>query len=449
MKKHLLFKTFNLQTHTFWFVVTLLIVSAIFPSCEKVDWKSFNKQDKKQTSPEMVMKWNEAATIAVAQMGSGPDALPPMIESRIYAMVNLAMHDALNSIEGVYQRYAFLGSREKNASPDAAVAQAAHDVIVAQLPPQKTYADNLLAESLASVQGTGPRDKGIELGKKVALAILDKRANDGSDIAQFPLAGGIEPGEYRATFPFDGPPFNGLIALPGWGKVTPFGLTKGSQFRAVPPPALNSDEYAGNLNEIKSLGVGTGSGRSTDQSEIAIFWLENSPLGWNRIARTIFQKASLDAWACARLFALLQMAEADAYIGSFDSKYHYFFWRPQTAIRLADNDLNPNTSGVPDWMEYAFPCPPVPDYTSAHACAGGAGAEMIKRFFNFDNIPFSQTSTSLPGVTRKFKSLSEAARENALSRIYAGYHFRFAIDAGEKQGREIGKYIFEQYLKPE
>jgi len=167
----------------------------------------------------------------------------------------------------------------------------------------------------------------------------------------------------------------------------------------------------------------------------------------------------MGAWQVARLLALLQMGEADAYIGSFDAKLHYFTWRPITAIHLADTDGNPNTTADPEWDVVGFnpggepdlrywPTPPVPDYTSAHAVAGGAGAEIIKDVFGSNNMSFSVASTSYPS-TRSFTSLSQAARENSLSRIYVGYHFRQACIVGEQQGKSIGKWIFDHYLNEE
>jgi hypothetical protein len=314
------------------------------------------------------------------------------------------------------------------------------------------------------VLDAGAKAKGISLGHLSAQAILTKRANDGMASAMYPITEGTKPGEYRFTFPFNGPPFNtppfsGLYAFPGWGNVTPFGMTKGSQFRPGAPYAITSAQYAADFNEVKSLGRYNSTTRTADQTEIAKFWAESSPQAWNRIAVNIIAQKHMGAWQVARLLALLQMGEADAYIGSFDAKLHYFTWRPISAIHLADTDGNPNTTADPEWDVVGFnpggapdlrywPTPPVPDYTSAHAVAGGAGAELIKSFFGSDNIRFSIASTSYPS-TRSFTSLSQAARENSLSRIYIGYHFRQACIVGEQQGKNIGKWIFAHYLKEE
>jgi hypothetical protein len=428
-------------------------------------------------SAEMVLQWNKAAIDVVLQTQQViPDApIPPFFESRFYAMVNIAMHDALNNIVPKYKSYALLNARDKNADADAAVAQAAYEVIVASYgglnPPASVtpqavqdYITGLLQQSLNAVTDADAKAKGIALGHLSAQAILTKRANDGVASAMYPVTEGTQPGEYRFTYPFNGPPFNtppfsGLYAFPGWGDVTSFGMTKGSQFRPGPPYAITSAEYAADFNEMKSLGRYNSTTRTPEQTEIAKYWVESSPQMWNTIALKIVAQKNMGAWQVAHLLALLQMSEADAYIGSFDTKLHYFTWRPVTAIHLADTDGNPNTTADPDWdvvgwnpggapdLRY-WPTPPIPDYTSAHAVAGGAGAELIKNVFGSNNFSFSVTSTSYPS-TRSFTSLSQAARENSLSRLYIGYHFRQACIVGEQQGKNIGQWIFDHNLQEE
>ena len=426
---------------------------------------------------EMVLTWNKAAIDVVIQTQQAvPNPpIPPFIESRFYAMVNIAMHDALNSIKPKYKRYALLNANDKDADANAAVAQAAYEVIVSfygQLNPPafvtpqpvKDYISTLLQQSLTPVTDAEAKSKGIALGHSAAQAILTKRSTDGIEKVMFPVTEGTQPGEYRFTAPFNGPPFNtspfsGLYDSPGWGQVTPFGMTSGAQFRPVPPYAVTSAEYTTDFNEVKSLGRYNSTTRTADQTEIAKFWAESSPQGWNRIARNIIAKKNMNAWKVARLLALLQMSEADAYIGSTESKYFYFFWRPVSAIHLADTDGNPNTDADPEWEVVGWnpegapdfrywPTPPVPDYASAHPAAGGAGAELMKNFFRKDDISFSSASTSFPS-TRNFTTLSQAATENTLSRIYIGYHFRKSCTEGEKQGRSIGKWIYDHFLTQE
>ena len=210
------------------------------------------------------------------------------------------------------------------------------------------------------------------------------------------------------------------------------------------PYAINSADYTSDYNEVKRLECATctgANGRTQDQENIARFWVESSPYGWNKIARSIIAQKNMDAWQVARLLALLQMTEADSYIASLKAKMIHFFWRPVSAIHLGDTDGNPNTVGDANWEVLVFPTPPVADHPSAHATAGGAASELIKQFFDKDDFSFSFQSTSLPNHTRSFNSLSQAARENSLSRIYVGYHFRKACDDGEALGRSIGRYI--------
>ncbi len=469
------------------FSITILVL--VFASCQKQkNIPASNELTHSQRfdnngigngtiSSEMVLTWNMAAIYVVTQTQQAipTPPIPPFIESRYYAMVNIAMHDALNNIVPKYKRYALLDARDKDADANAAVAQAAYDVIVdfydrlnppAFVTPQpvKDYISNLLQQSLGAIASGEAKTKGIALGHAAAQAILTKRNGDGIANAMYPIAEGTQPGQYRFTFPFNGPPFNtppfsGLYDSPGWGNVTPFGMTSGLQFRPTPPYAINSAAYTADFNEVKSLGRYNSTARTADQTEIAKFWAESSPQGWNRIARNIVSKKNMGAWQVARLLALLQMSEADAYISNFDSKLHYFFWRPVSAIHLADTDGNPNTTADADWEVVGWnpagppdtrywPTPPVPDHGSAHATAGGAGAELMKNFFGTDNISFSSASSSFPS-TRNYISLSQAARENSLSRIYIGYHFRKACIDGEQQGKNIGKWIYDHYLGEE
>jgi hypothetical protein len=265
---------------------------------------------------------------------------------------------------------------------------------------------------------------------------------------------GTQPGEYRFT-----PGFNFAFA-PGWADVTPFVLRDSSQFRPGPPYRVTGKKYAADFNEVKRLGgddITTPSARTAEQTEIALFWVESAPLQWNRIARTVSADRGLDLWENARLFGLLNMALADGYIGSFDTKYHgYNYWRPVTAIRTADTDGNPNTSADPTWTPLV-PTPPIPDYDSAHSVEGGAAAQVLKRFFGTDHIGFTACSLTLPAgstcdaaapVLRSYTSFSQAREENGVSRILVGFHFRKAVDEGIDHGRKIGNRAVNRFLRP-
>lgn len=438
----------GLNTSRVFTALTALLL--LISSCQKIEPLSpfdisrppIGKGGHASTTTDMVVLWNKAGMHAVA-----PLALPPMPESRIYAMMNTAMHDALNSIVRRYHTYALKNVRDPQADPDAAVAAAAHDVLLAQLPPAQVYVDSLLAASLSTVHDGERKTRGITLGKAAAQAILAMRANDGSETAQIPYVQGTLPGEYRSTPPFDGPPFNGFVAVPGWGNVKPFCMTSGAQFRPVPPYPINSADYTKDFNDVKTLGAAVGSTRTPDQTQIALFWLDNVPASFDRIAITMVDRYHLDAWKTARLFALLQLAEADANIACLEAKFHYNYWRPITAVRLGDSDGNPSTTGDPSWDVLAPPTPPVPDYPSNHSTNGGAGAAILASYFGKDDISFTQNSTSLPGVTRTLSGFSQAAMENALSRVYVGFHFRNACMKGVEQGYQVGGYVFKNFLR--
>jgi Tol biopolymer transport system component len=222
---------------------------------------------------------------------------------------------------------------------------------------------------------------------------------------------------------------------------------------------VTTRKYAADLEEVKRLGgdgVTTRSDRTPEQTENAHFWVESSPLQWNRIARTVSASSGLDPWQQARLFGLLNMALADGYVGSFETKYHYNYWRPVTAIRSADSDGNRRTSADPSWTPLV-PTPPIPDYDSAHSVQGGAAAQVLQRFFGTDHVAFATCSLTLPAgrtcddaspAMRSYTSFSQAAEENGLSRILVGFHFRKAVEEGIEHGSKIGNQAVNNFLRP-
>jgi hypothetical protein len=413
-----------------------------------------------------VIEWNEnAGEAAVAACFLGGYA--PQ-EARMYAMVQVAVHDALNGIDRRSRPYAVDLQTAPEASPEAAVAAAARDVLVPVLGSLAFFlpADCVnagiasveadYATALAAIPDGSAKTQGVALGQAAADAVLTLRATDGFDT---PLVDpnyqeGSAPGEYRYT---PGTPFAFAPAL--GDDLTPFVLKDSSQFRPGPPYRLTSHNYAADVNEIQRLGgddVTTPSDRTDEQTEIALFWVESSPLAWNRIARTVSTAQGLDAWQNARLFGLLNLALTDGYVGTWDTKYHYRFWRPVTAIRLADIDGNPATTADPTWKPLVE-TPPIPDYDSGHAVEGGAAAKVLARFFGTDTISFSNCSYTLPAgqtcadptpTLRHFTSFSQAADENAVSRIYVGFHFRDAVETGNRHGEKIADRTVNLYLRP-
>jgi PAP2 superfamily len=414
---------------------------------------------------DAVTVWNENAGIAATVTCP---FVSPHHESRMYAMMHVAIHDALNAIDRRSRPYAFDAQAEVSASPDAAVAAAARHVLVpviAQLPLElHTQAcidagvasvEAAYTAALAAIPAGEAKAQGLEVGRAAAAAILDLRADDGAvgPFLNFACPQDTDPGEYQCT---PGTPF---IAGEVWEHVTPFVLHHSSQFRPGPPYAVDRKKYTDDFDEVKSLGgdgVTTPSARSADETEIAHFWRESSPLKWNRIGRTVSADQGLTLWENARLFGLLNMALADGYIAMQDSKNHYNYWRPVTAIQTADTDGNPDTVGDPTWTPLR-PTPANQDYASGHAIEGGAGAEVLKQFFGTDQISFRDCGRGLPAgstcsdptpVFRSFTSFSQAAVENAYSRILIGFHFRKSVEEGTEYGRHIGKRAANLYLKP-
>jgi PAP2 superfamily len=222
---------------------------------------------------------------------------------------------------------------------------------------------------------------------------------------------------------------------------------------------VSKKKYTADFDEVKSLGgdgITTPSERTADQTEIALYWYESSPLKWNRVARIVSAEEGLELWENARLFGLLNMALADGYIAMVDTKNHYNYWRPVTAIQTGDTDGNPDTTGDPGWTPLRL-TPPNPDYASGHSIEGGAGAEVLKQFFGTDQISFEDCSVTLPAgstcsdpapVIRSYTSFSQAAAENAYSRILIGFHFRKSVEEGTDYGRKIGKRAANLYLRP-
>jgi hypothetical protein len=293
------------------------------------------------------------------------------------------------------------------------------------------------------------------VGQAAAAAILALRASDGAG-APFQNANcpqETQPGTYQCTpgFPF--------IAFEAWAKLTPFVLRDSAQFRPEPPYAVTEQTYTADFNEVKALGGDgstTPSTRTADQTAIALVWWESSPLKWNRIARTVAVTRGLSLWEHARLFGLLNMALADGYIAMADAKNHYHFWRPVTAIQRGATDGNPDTTGDPAWTPLR-PTPPNSDYPSGHSIEGGAAAEVLKQVFGTDQISFQDCSMTLPDgstcndpspVLRSYTSFSQAADENAYSRILIGFHFRKAVEAGTAYGRNIGVRAATLSLQP-
>ena len=379
---------------------------------------------------DSVERWNVAMTDFSA--GQAPPGIPPMVEARGYAMAHIAMLQALRSAR----------ASTNPASANAAIAAAAHDVLKSVFAPfGPNPFDSVYQAELASIPDGPAETRGVSIGENAAAAMLATRADEDIFAALgAPYTPGTDPGDYQAT-----PPTNVIVGA-GWSALRTFVVRSPRQFRAPRPyTSLRSLDYAMDVNEIELLGKAVGSGRTDDQTAIAFYWYESSPFAWNRIGRSVAGELSL--MGHARMFAALNAALADAYSTSLESKFHYNFWRPITAIRAAGTDGNPLTVADETW-EPAFITPPIPDYPSGHSAAGGAAAEVIEAFVGrgraFTHVSTTGPISGVPGAeTRSFSSVQKAAIENAYSRMLVGIHFRRACTAGLEQGREIGRYVVE------
>jgi membrane-associated phospholipid phosphatase len=382
---------------------------------------------------DVVTEWNNAALDAIRNGHT-----PPPIASRSLAILHVSIYDAVNGIDRTHEPYLVQSEVPASASREAAASAAAHEALVNLFPAVASSFDTLYAVILATIPDGPHKVAGIVWGEFVANQILAIRANDGWD-ATVPLPGGSGPGVWVPT-----PPAFLPYLLPQWGFVTPFAMNNSSQFRPPGPPSLDSQRFAADYNEVKELGALLGSTRTEEQTEIALFWAdgagtETPPGHWNSIAQTIAAARGNILEENARLFALLNIAMADAAICAWDAKYTFHFWRPVTAIAFAEPELN--------WMSFIV-TPPFPDYVSGHSTFSGAAATVLALFFGTEDLPFTTGSDFLPGVYRSFPTSLDAAEEAAVSRLYGGIHFRSANEDGLEAGISIGEWTATHYLQP-
>jgi hypothetical protein len=395
-------------------------------------------------SADSVTDWNIVSGQVQPAYGAPP--------SRAYlaAMVQLAVHDALNSISPRYESYNVIPLANPGADPDAAVAAASRDVLIHELsrPPEtaakiaaRAQVETAYANALAAIPDGAAENQGVATGQAAAAAMILRRTNDGSATRDLPytLAPGV--GVYQPTPPaYLAPQFAGFALMPT------FVLNDPSQFRADPAEILDvtSDAYARDYNEVKTLGntVTRSAAPDSEMSRIARYF-PGGGADWEAVARTIVAGLGLDRWEHARLFALIDVSSADGAMSFYDTKYTYNFWRPVTAIRWAD-DGNPATEPDPTWSSYIV-TPPYPDYTCGLPTIAGASTEAMRRFFGTDEVPYTFTAS---GITRSYARLSDAAQEAADARVYGGIHFRTGCEMGVKMGEKIGRFVNLHALRP-
>jgi hypothetical protein len=380
---------------------------------------------------DVIMDWNaKADAIGIEkQLSNVPNG-------RAQAMMHIAMFEAVNAIDRRYAPYKLNLTAERTTSREAAAASAAYDILLALYPDQKTDLDAALAASLSGVADADAKSKGIELGKKAAAGIIALRANDGSNA----------PESYR---PHTAPGVYVPTAMPIEStspKLTPWAMSSGSQFRPGPPPALTSEIWIRDLNEIREVGSSTSTTRTAEQTTMARFWFFTGPRTYNPIVRQVALAKKMDLVDCARLYALSSIAGIDAFIAVFDGKYAYNLWRPVTAIRNSDPASSPATPRDASWLPLGT-TPMHPEYPCAHCIVAAAVSTVLQGVAGEEVGEITLASPTAPGITRKWTHLQDYSDEVSNARIYAGFHYRFSTEVGKDMGRKIGQLTVATQLR--
>ena len=380
---------------------------------------------------DVITDWNEKAVAFVT-----PRMAPPAAQ-RVVAMVQVAMFDAVNSIERRYRPYLAQLPATPAASKEAAAAAAAGTLLVSLHPQAEGELKGALAAYLAAIPNGDAKSEGIGLGEAVAAKVLEARAKDGSD-APDSYRPKTKPGVYVPT---------PITVASAWPNVKPFAMTSPSQFRPEPPIPLKSKQWAADYNEIKSLGGKGSAKRSARQTEDARFWLITGPQSTDPIARKLVMAKNMSLIDSARFMALVSVALADAYISVMDGKYHYNFWRPITAIRNGDIDDNPTTEPDATWQPIDN-TPMHPEYPCAHCIGSAALAAVAETVFGTADVAeVAMTSPTAPGVTHRWTNLRAYTDEVSQARIWAGFHYRFSTRVGQDMGRKIGQFVVNNVMQ--
>ncbi|MGY4627470.1 vanadium-dependent haloperoxidase [Bradyrhizobium sp. USDA 4486] len=379
---------------------------------------------------DVIMDWNAKADAIAAEK-----QILPAPHSRALSMMHVAMFEAVNAIDHRYAPYKLSLSADRSTSREAAAAVAAHDVLLSIYPDLKPDLDATLTNALAPIADSDSKTAGIALGKEAALRIIELRARDGSSAVETyrPLT---TPGAYVPT---------AVPLFSTTGATTPWVMTSGSQFRPGPPPALDSEVWTRDVNEIREVGGRGSLTRTPEQTTIGRFWFFVGARTYNPIVRQAAMAKGMDLVDCARLFALTSMTGNDAIVAVFDAKYTYNFWRPITAIRNADLTANAATPRDPSWLPLGD-TPMHPEYPCAHCIVSAAISTVLQTVVG-DFGEFSLTSPTAPGVTRKWSRLQDYSDEVSNARIWAGFHYRFSTEVGKDMGRKIGALTVATQLR--
>jgi hypothetical protein len=397
-------------------------------------------------SAEVIIEWNQL----LQQYLAGP----PFAQVRPYAMMHIAMADAVVAIEGRYQPYHVRVPAPRGASAEVAAAQAAHDILVALVPAGTAAYDTALQNRIAPIP-PGLRWSGVVVGKKVAAAVLAWRQNDGSATANPqppPLLASTLPGIWRPTA-------SGPAQFSDFGNVEPFALLTPTQFLPTPYPQLESAEYAQDFNEVKSKGRADSSTRTPEETRFAQLFAGvgtyanvTNPLRlWPNVARDVSKAKSLSLVDTARVFALLSASIHDGLQTAHTSKFVYRLWRPETAIDQAAIDNNADTAAEALWPPL-LPTPPYPSHASNMACIGTSAARVLANVFNSDAQAFTATwyTGATPPVvvhSQPYSSLWALAVDEGNSRVWGGIHFRFELDASQVSCTQVADYVVDNYMR--
>ncbi|MFE9748020.1 vanadium-dependent haloperoxidase [Saccharothrix saharensis] len=387
-------------------------------------------------SPNAVVVWDLNAQTAIWDVAHQS---PPQVAGRGFAMVSGAVYDAVNAIKGTpYRPYLVAPRANGRESTDAAVGTAAYRVLDAIFPAQRDRLRAQYLEWLARVPDGPAKRGGVRVGAQAAAAMVAARRHDGAFDPR-PWTVGVEPGEYRPTPP-------DFANTGAWvGFLTPFAIPDAAMFRTPGPPAVTSDAYTRDFDEVKRLGSATSTARTADQTDAALWWHDRRSVSWG-MKRDLAVSRGLDVLETARFYALADFTGTDGAIACANDKEFWHFWRPITAIRSADTDGNPATTADPDWTPLVT-TPPNPDYPSGHTCRTAAQMTAYAHFFGRDDVPFSAFSVD-SGTTRHFDRFSAATAEVVGARIWAGIHFRSADVDGTALGRAVGEHIAKRYFRP-
>lgn len=401
--------------------------------------------DANPPNEDVILQWNRVLGQTLQIPGAQPPTVNPL---RSFAMMHLAMFDAVNSVDRSYKPYLTDVRGSRNASIKAAAAHAAHNVLANLYPNQQAMFAAELSNSLNGIPFAQAM-RGRAVGQTVAQAMLANRADDGWNAPWTPYLLPPTPGNWQELFPGPYPGFAVFTNFPG---VTPFALSQNTQFLPAPPPALSSAEYAASLNSVKELGAANSSTRTADETLTAFLWA-NPPVSdalMFNVVRTTALDRNNSTVENARLFALVFMAYHDALQTTFTSQYTYGLWRPVTAIRRAHEDGNPDTAPDFGWESLLGPqgTPPHPSYASNASSASASLARTLALFYGRDNIRFQINFGGNPNVVRTYRRFSALTNEVARSRVFGGVHFPFDIAAGQSAGRSVANYVFHNFLTP-